>query len=126
MSQNDDNWAVLMEIHGRESVGRKVAAFLRIYAGIIRKNERWDTPETMARSFETAALQLEISEKVLVEPPVWRSENDPAYEPPRCDGIPSMDWTRLHPAIRCVDIHWWDAFGARSVLIQRRSGRVHA
>lgn len=38
-------------------------------------------------------------------------------EPPRCAGVPEVDWTHLHAAIRWVEIGWWDAGGIRTKLI---------
>lgn len=58
-SNEDRNLSTLLELNGPEPTPIKVAAFLRHYAGIIRKNERWDIPETMAKAYESAASALE-------------------------------------------------------------------
>lgn len=48
-----------LELDGAEPTPIRVAGFLRHYALIIRRNERWDVPETMAGAYESAALALE-------------------------------------------------------------------
>jgi hypothetical protein len=51
----------------------RVAGFLRHYAGMIRRNERWDVPETMANTYESAALQLEKYHAALLAlVAIWR------------------------------------------------------
>lgn len=74
----DEDWAVLL---GTLAVGdepppvRKAAAFLRLYAGRIRRNEQWDTSETMARAYESAAraIELALAEKD-AEIEIWREK----------------------------------------------------
>lgn len=50
---------LLLELDGPQPAPIRVAAFLRQYASIIRKQEHWDVPETMANAYESAAKVLE-------------------------------------------------------------------
>lgn len=61
LSLAERQWCILMGLTPEEDAPplRRIAAFLRIYARRIRSNERWDTNETMAKAYESAARQLE-------------------------------------------------------------------
>ncbi len=48
-----------LELDGPEPAPIRVAGLLRQYANMIRRNEQWDVPETMAGTYESAALTLE-------------------------------------------------------------------
>jgi hypothetical protein len=45
--------------------------------------------------------------------------SDPPHEPPRYEGVPPVNWFALHPAIRGVTLHWWDAQGVRTIHVHR-------
>lgn len=57
----NDDWSKLLNLEtaSSPSVPERAAAFMRIYARIIRANELWDIPETMARTYESAATALD-------------------------------------------------------------------
>jgi hypothetical protein len=57
--QDGQHLRILFEIDQSHPAPIRVAAFLRQYASMIRKNERWDIPETMASAYESSALALE-------------------------------------------------------------------
>lgn len=42
-------------------------------------------------------------------------------EPPRYEGIPPVNWASMHPAVRGVELHWWDQQGVRSRFVHRPS-----
>ena len=72
-----------LEINGPQPTPLRVAGFLRQYAGMIRKNERWDIPETMAGAYESAALQLELYHARLLR-----------VERPQEESLPQNDYAK--------------------------------
>lgn len=79
----------------------RVAGFLRHYAGIIRKNERWDVPETMANAYESAALQLEkYHAEIMAQPPLAEEGINNGNTFIFCDYVYVQTNTESHGCIR--------------------------
>lgn len=81
----------LLEVHQESPAPTRVAAFLRVYASIIRKNERWDTPETMASAYESAARALdaymELTAAAEGEAPSLEKSDSPIHNDEKSEDI---------------------------------------
>ena len=85
--QPDEDFATLLQVHGRDATPTRVAAFLRLYAGRIRQNERWDTNDTMAAAYEGAARALDayMAEPATARGPLFAPETAFSAQPCGCD-----------------------------------------
>jgi hypothetical protein len=88
-----------LELDGPEPAPIRVAGFLRHYAGMIRKKERWDIPETIASAYESAALALE--NYVQASPPPWEPGVRRAPAPEATQAYEYLRRLFLHKAPQC-------------------------